>query len=65
MVFEDNGLGMEGKKAIIYSKRWCVNMNEKKALIKSGYYVELSYYDRKKGYLGSCRQSCCRGGKVT
>ena len=48
MVFEDNGLGMEGKKAIIYSKRWCVNMNEKKALIKSGYYVEVSGFNGKK-----------------
>ena len=39
---------MDDKKLILHANRWGVYMNEKEALIKSGYYVEVSGSDRKK-----------------
>ena len=48
MVFEDNDGGVVDQKAILHAKMWYLYTNEKKALIKGGYYVEVSGSDRKK-----------------
>ena len=48
MVFEDNDGGVDDKKSILYDKRWDVYIIQKTALIKDGYYVEVSDYDGKK-----------------
>ena len=47
MVFEDNGGGLDNQKAIIHAKKWDEYMNQKEAIIKCGYYVEVSGSDRK------------------
>ena len=42
MVFEENDGGVDDKKNIIYAKRLYTYMNDKKAPMKGGYYVEVS-----------------------
>ena len=42
MVFQDNDGGVGNKKGILHTKRWDVYMNNKKAIIKLDYYVEVS-----------------------
>ena len=39
MVFEENNGGVDDKKYILHAKRWGVYINDKKVLIKGGYYV--------------------------
>ena len=39
MIFEYNYGGVDDEKNIVYTKRWDVYMNKKKALIKGGYSV--------------------------
>ena len=48
MIFEGNDGGLDNQEAIIHSKRWDVYMNEKNALIRGGYSVEVSGYDGNK-----------------
>ena len=48
MVFKDNDRGVDDEKAILHAKRCDVYTNNKKVLIKGGYYVEVSGSDGKK-----------------
>ena len=41
MVFEDNNVGVYGKKALIHEKRWGVYNSENWDLVKGGYSVEV------------------------
>ena len=48
MIFQDNGGGVDDKKALLHTKRWDVYVNEKENIMKGGYLVEIVIYDRKK-----------------
>ena len=48
MVFEENDLGVDYKKALLHDKRWYFCVNEKENTIKDGYLVEVSCSERKK-----------------
>ena len=48
MFFEDNDRGVDDQKVILHEKRWDVYTRNKEALIKGGYYMEVSGSERKK-----------------
>ena len=48
MVFEDNNGGVDTIKAILHANKWYVFNSQKEALVKGGYYVQVSYKDSKK-----------------
>ena len=48
MFSKENDEGVENEKTIIHANRGDVYMNKKRALIKRGYYVEVSGYDGRK-----------------
>ena len=48
MVFEDNNGGVDGVKDLLHDKNWDVYNSEKKALVNSGYLVEVADKEGKK-----------------
>ena len=46
--FEENDRGVDGDKSLVHAKRWYAYMNDKRSIIKSGYYVNVSGSDGKK-----------------
>ena len=48
MGFKDNEEGVDDEKMILHYKRWYIYMDEKRSLIKCGYSMEVSGFDRKK-----------------
>ena len=47
-VFYYNNGGVDGTKALLHAKKWDVYNPEKESLVKGGYWVEVSYKDRKR-----------------
>ena len=45
MVFEQNEVGIDNKKALVHANRWDVYMREKMSLSNVGYYVKVSDSD--------------------